>query len=136
MDKTNALAVLEDALECCRREDMRTAEVYSALDFLEAHAVRKWPFDQFRDALENSTSGEGRWQVLNASLMRSGWRWRINQNRLGNDATGCLSLPRFAGTKTPEPLSHRPLFPGNTSRIYILPQPHKLPYTLLHLFCG
>jgi hypothetical protein len=68
MDKTTALAVLEDALERCRREDMRTAEVYGALDFLEAHAVRKWPFDQFRDALENSTSDEGRWQVLNASL--------------------------------------------------------------------
>jgi hypothetical protein len=68
MDKTTAVAVLEDALERCRREDMRTAEVYGALDFLEAHAFRKWPFDQFRDALENSTSEEGRRQVLNASL--------------------------------------------------------------------
>lgn len=68
MDKTTALAVLKDALERCRREDMRTTEVYRALDFLEPHAVRKWPFDQFRDALENSTSEEGRWQVLNASL--------------------------------------------------------------------
>jgi hypothetical protein len=68
MNKTTALAVLEDALERCRREDMRTAEVYGALDFLEAHALRKWPFDQFRDALENSTSEEGRRQVLNASV--------------------------------------------------------------------
>ena len=68
MDKTTALAVLEDALERCRREDMRTAEVYRALDFLEAHAFRKWPFDQFRDTLEDSISEEGRWQVLNASL--------------------------------------------------------------------
>ena len=72
MDKTTALAVLEDALERCKREDMRTAEVYGALDFLEAHAVRKWPVDQFRDAL-NSTGSElweieGRYQVLNASL--------------------------------------------------------------------
>jgi hypothetical protein len=68
MDKTTALAVLEEALERCRREDMRTAEVYGALDFLEGLAFRKWPFEQFRDALENSTSEEGRRQVLNASL--------------------------------------------------------------------
>jgi hypothetical protein len=68
MDKTTALALLEDALERCRIEDMRTTEVYGALDFLEGHAFRKWPFDQFRDALENSTSEEGRRQVLNASL--------------------------------------------------------------------
>ena len=47
MEKTAALSMLEDALERCRRQDMRTAEVYRALDFLEAHAVRKWPFDQF-----------------------------------------------------------------------------------------
>ena len=53
MDKTTALAVLEDALERCRHEDMRTAEVYGALDFFEAQAVRKWPFEQFRGALEN-----------------------------------------------------------------------------------
>lgn len=73
MDKTTALAVLEDALERCRREHMRTAEVYDALDFLETHAFCKWPFNQFRDALENSTSEEGRRQVLNASLMVLGW---------------------------------------------------------------
>ena len=68
MDKTTALAVLEDALERCRKEDMRTSDVFAALDFLEALAIRKWPFDQFRDALENSISEEGRRQVLNASL--------------------------------------------------------------------
>jgi hypothetical protein len=39
MDKITALAVLEDALERCKREDMRTAEVYGVLDFLEAHAL-------------------------------------------------------------------------------------------------
>jgi hypothetical protein len=36
MDKTTVLAVLEDAFERCKREDMRTTEVYGALDFLEA----------------------------------------------------------------------------------------------------
>lgn len=68
MDNTTALAVLEDALERCRREDMRTPEVFAALDFLKARATVQWPFEQFRDALENSTSEEGRRQVLNASL--------------------------------------------------------------------
>jgi hypothetical protein len=68
MDKTTALALLEDAVERGRCENIRTADVYGALDFLEAHAFRKWPFDQFRGALENSRSEEGRRQVLNTSL--------------------------------------------------------------------
>ena len=46
---------------------MRTTEIFAALDFLEAGTTRKWPFDQFRNALE-STDLEGRWQTLNASL--------------------------------------------------------------------
>jgi hypothetical protein len=69
MDTTTALAVLADALERCRRQDMRTAQVYAALDFLETRAAQKWPFDQFRDALEDSDKDEeGRWQIMNASL--------------------------------------------------------------------
>ncbi len=64
---TTALAVLTDALDRCRDEDMRTAEVFAALDFLEAHANRKWPFDQFRRSLD-SRDPEGRWQTVNASL--------------------------------------------------------------------
>jgi hypothetical protein len=72
MDTTTALAVLEDALQRCRNEDMRTAEVYAALDHFESRAIRKWPFDQFREALDTPGSegweAEGRWQLLNASL--------------------------------------------------------------------
>ena len=72
MDKTTALAVLEDALERCRKEDMRTPDVFATLDFLAACASVQWPFDQFRESL--SSTGfelweiEGRWQTLNASL--------------------------------------------------------------------
>ena len=44
MDVITALPVL-DALDCCRNEDMRTAEVIAALDLLAAHATREWPFD-------------------------------------------------------------------------------------------
>ena len=72
MDVTTAVAVLADALQRCRNEDMRTAEVYAALDFLEGRAVRKWPFNQFREALDTPGSelweAEGRWQRLNGAL--------------------------------------------------------------------
>ncbi len=67
MDTITALAVLQNALDRCRDEDMRTAEVFAALDFLEARATQKWPFDQFRRSL-NSRDPEGRWQTVNASL--------------------------------------------------------------------
>jgi hypothetical protein len=63
MDTTTALAALTDALDRCRNEDMRTAEVFAALDFLEARANQKWAFDQFRRSLD-STDPEGRWQTL------------------------------------------------------------------------
>jgi hypothetical protein len=69
---TDALVVLQDALDRCRDEDMRTPEVFAALDFLGARTKQKWPFQYFREALERSvTKGwerEGRWQTLNASL--------------------------------------------------------------------
>ena len=72
MDTTRALSVLTNALDRCREEDMRTPEVFAALDLLAARATVKWPFDQFREALENAGSKdwevEGRWQILNASL--------------------------------------------------------------------
>jgi hypothetical protein len=67
MDTTTALAILADALQRSRKEDMRTAEVYAALDFLAARTSVKWPFDQFRTALDYPDD-EGRWQNLNASL--------------------------------------------------------------------
>jgi hypothetical protein len=69
---SDALAILQDALDRCRTEYMRTPEVLAALDFLEARANPKWPFDQFRDALNRDGpqqwEAEGRWQTLNASL--------------------------------------------------------------------
>jgi hypothetical protein len=62
-----AIAVLEDVLNRCRREDMRMPEVFAALDFLEPCVSSKWPFDQFRKSLD-SNNEEGRWQNVNASL--------------------------------------------------------------------
>ena len=69
---SNALAILQEALNRCRTEEMRTPEVLAALDFLEARANPKLPFKQIREALKQSASMdweiEGRWQTLNASL--------------------------------------------------------------------
>jgi hypothetical protein len=62
-----AMAVLDDAFRRCREEDMRTPDVFAALDYLEAKSMETWPFDQFRHSLQ-SDDPEGRWQNLNASL--------------------------------------------------------------------
>jgi len=68
-----ALAGLEDALNRCRKEDVRyTTGVEAPLQFLEMQADEKWPFEQFRKTLEDpgmdGTKPEAHWQVLNASL--------------------------------------------------------------------
>jgi hypothetical protein len=73
MDVFAALAVLEDAVRRCMTENVLTAEVLAALDFLDGQATVKWPFDQFREALapkegELDLNREGRRQILNASL--------------------------------------------------------------------
>ena len=71
-DLDKSIAVLEYAVSRCREEDMRTPDVFAALDYLAGHAKEKWPFDQFREELDSDgTEGweiEGRYQVLNASL--------------------------------------------------------------------
>ena len=67
-----ALAVLEDAVDRCMTEDVYTDEVTAALEHLGSQAMLRWPFDQFRRALAESTRDgiekEARRQVLNASL--------------------------------------------------------------------
>jgi hypothetical protein len=72
MDTVSAIAVLTDALQRCRTEDMRTPNAFAALDFLAARASVKWPFEQFRKSLDSTGfelwEAEARWQTLNASL--------------------------------------------------------------------
>jgi hypothetical protein len=67
-----ALAILSDALNRCRDEDMRTPEVFAALDLLESQASIAWPFEQFRRSLDFGVGDEshagGRWQNVHASL--------------------------------------------------------------------
>ncbi|WP_250504687.1 hypothetical protein [Caballeronia sp. AZ7_KS35] len=50
--KADALALLRDAVLCCPNEDMRTAEVLAALDYLGNGATRPAPFAAFRKALD------------------------------------------------------------------------------------
>ena len=59
---TVALNILTDALARCRNEDMRTVEVFVALDALALNATAQWPFEQFRKALDRGNE-EGRWQL-------------------------------------------------------------------------
>ena len=68
-----SLAVLDDALKRCHAEDLRhSAVAEAALAFLERHATEKWPFVQFRKALEGFSTepvkAARRWQALHASL--------------------------------------------------------------------
>jgi hypothetical protein len=69
LDTRNAFMVLIDALNRCRDEDIRTPEVFAALECLESRARIKWPFDQFRRSMDIHDSHgdpEGRWQNLHA----------------------------------------------------------------------
>jgi hypothetical protein len=73
MTDPEALTILEDAHRRCGTEDMRTPEVYAALQQLEPHASELWPFDQFRRALGEpgtpfTPDAAGRGQLVNASL--------------------------------------------------------------------
>jgi hypothetical protein len=65
-EEQNALAILADAVSCCRAEDMRTAEVFAALDLLARHTPTRWPFEQFKKSLNfavgDPSHAEGRWQ--------------------------------------------------------------------------
>ena len=67
------LTALDEALNRCREEDVRYGTgVPAALSFLERQADETWPFDQFRQALEDFSTepvkAEARHQVLDASL--------------------------------------------------------------------
>jgi hypothetical protein len=72
LKEKNALAVLADAVDRCRDEDMRTPEVLASLGLLARRASIRWPFEQFKESLNfaigDSSHAEGRWQNVHASL--------------------------------------------------------------------
>jgi hypothetical protein len=73
MDIPTALRVLEDAVKRCTTDNVNTAEVLDALDFIRRRAAVTWPFEHFRKSLavrvgEFDLDPEGRRQALNASL--------------------------------------------------------------------
>jgi hypothetical protein len=61
------LSVLEKTLVNCSEQNLPTHEVIEALSFLKDRSAIKWPFDQFREALNNRV-GAHRQQHLNISL--------------------------------------------------------------------
>jgi len=72
LQEENALAVLADAVDPCREEDMLTPEVLASLDLLARHTPTRWPFEQFKKSLNFAVSdgshAEGRWQNVHAAL--------------------------------------------------------------------
>ena len=72
LQEKNALAVLADAVDRCREEDMRKPEVLASLDLLARSMSPRWPFEQFRESLNfaigDPSHAEGRWQNVHASL--------------------------------------------------------------------
>jgi hypothetical protein len=72
LEKENALAVLADAVDRCRDEDMRTAEVLASLDLLARCSLTCWPFEGFRESLNfaigDPSHAGGRWQNVHAAL--------------------------------------------------------------------
>ena len=61
-DKVAALTVLQNAVDRCRQENVRTRQVFAALNLLELCATVTWPFAQFRIALEKR--GSHAWEIL------------------------------------------------------------------------
>lgn len=51
MDIPTALGVLEDAVKRSMTDNVNTAEVLDALDFLRRRAAVTWPFEHFRKSL-------------------------------------------------------------------------------------
>jgi len=51
LEEKNALAVLAGALDRCRKEDMRTAELFASLNLLAQRTSTRWPFEQFKESL-------------------------------------------------------------------------------------
>jgi hypothetical protein len=72
LEEKNALAVLADAVDRCRKEDMRTPEVLASLDLLAPRTSTRWPFKQFNESLNfaigDPSHAEGGWPNVHACL--------------------------------------------------------------------
>jgi hypothetical protein len=66
LQEKNALAVLADAVDRCRKEDMQIPEVLASLELLARRTSIGWPFEQFRNLCSSLTAilralkGDGR----------------------------------------------------------------------------
>src|SRR5262245_22567133 len=72
MTALEAVAILEAAVLECKKRDVNTPEVKTALDLLERYIWPKWVIPQFRYSVENQhgplENREGQQQVLRATF--------------------------------------------------------------------
>src|SRR5262245_51226120 len=72
MTALEAVAILEAAVLECKKRDVNTPEVKTALDLLERYVWPKWVVPQFRYSVENQEepleNREGQQQVLRATF--------------------------------------------------------------------
>ena len=72
IDVSDALDILQTAVDRCGVVDIRTPNIYAALTFLERRSTVRLPFNQFRSALEYGTAKtldkNALWEALTTSL--------------------------------------------------------------------
>lgn len=91
---SKAFAVLENALDRCRDENMRTDEVVGALAYLGRLTPHHHPFTQMYKSLDMKENEEARWQNVNASVnalkrevaavLLQPHPWRAFEEKVGN----------------------------------------------------
>jgi len=71
-DVSDALDILQTAIDRCGIVDIRRSDTYAALTFLERRSTVRLPFNQFRSALEYDTwatlDKRALWEVLTVLL--------------------------------------------------------------------
>lgn len=70
--RIEALTILVDAASRCRLEDVRTPDVTAAIDYLEKCALRRAPFQVFRNSLDIDDPAEPEQEVRCALVLITG----------------------------------------------------------------
>ncbi len=88
MDEITALAILARAVEASLSDGMPANVVFAALNFLAARTPVRWPFIQFRQALDT-----GELKILNSALAAIRLLVRVRQQRI-KFSIGCHLIRR------------------------------------------
>jgi hypothetical protein len=79
MDEITALSILAQTLEQCINDYTPAAEVFAALEFLATRTPVKWPFMDFRQALQ--TDAETRRRTIQSALAAIKLLLRVQHRR-------------------------------------------------------